>query len=84
MTRLVTMEWTHPQLGDVQETVCARHERALLEAFITLGIGCGAQFAPADSGPCGRCGAEQRGVEPRIMLEQSHHATCGGTPGDSR
>jgi hypothetical protein len=55
MIRLVQLQWTHPQRGEVTEILCPHHERNVLHALKTLDLGCAGSWAPKDSGPCQRC-----------------------------
>lgn len=51
---LVRMEWQHPRYGRLSEIVCPRHEREVLAALRTLGIGC--MGTPnRQAGACLRC-----------------------------
>jgi hypothetical protein len=50
---MVLLSWMHPVLGRIEEIVCPRHEREVLKALDTLGIGAIGERAPY--GDCLRC-----------------------------
>jgi hypothetical protein len=54
-TGLNRVEWDHPHLGPVSETVCHFHELTVLGALHALGIGCGGQREWDPERTCHRC-----------------------------
>lgn len=47
------IEWKHPVKGEIVEEVCREHEKEVLSALRTLGIGCGGTYGKL--GICWRC-----------------------------
>ena len=61
------LEWDHPHIGRLMEPVCKMHERGVLQALTTLGIGCTARKA-GEQDLCLRCLAPGR--PPRVLLRE--------------
>lgn len=60
------MRWTHPRRGEIAEVVCSWHERQVMHALHTLGVG--GIRERVEAGRCVRCEAEQAGIEPRVYM----------------
>lgn len=60
------IEWAHPVHGRITELVCTAHERELLAALHTLGMGSIGQ-ASAET-RCSRCHFSGEGIAPRQWL----------------
>lgn len=69
-TRLHRVEWDHPHLGKVSETVCPFHESEVLAALRTLGIGGGGCVEWNDNAECHRCSHPKR-MRVRAWLEEA-------------
>ena len=54
MTRRVAIRWRHPRRGVMREVCCTTHEREILAALGTLGIGCSGVEADREE-RCLRC-----------------------------
>lgn len=63
------IEWDHPRLGRINETVCSVHESDVIRALRTLGIGCGGQVEQDRTATCKRCIAD---VPPRVWLREEY------------
>jgi hypothetical protein len=64
------VEWDHPVLGRISETACMDHERVVLRALNTLGIGCGGTLEQ-DGRSCDRCQhADGGGARVRAWLSE--------------
>lgn len=50
----VSMRWDHPRLGRIHELLCDTHEKAVLGALKTLGVGCTGERYSGNDG-CARC-----------------------------
>lgn len=61
---LTEISWTHPRRR-VTEILCFEHDKQVLTALHTLGLGCQGQSAPPGS-ICDRCLIEAQGKEPRF------------------
>lgn len=59
------IEWNHPRLGRINETVCHAHESEVLRALKTLGIGCGGSTESNPTATCRRC---DETTPPRVWL----------------
>jgi hypothetical protein len=64
MMALAVVAWTHPK-REVVEPLCKRHEAQVLNALMTLGLGCTGEKAPAGTA-CLRCAVEASGQEVRF------------------
>lgn len=67
MTELHRIEWNHPNLGRISETVCLGHEREVLTSLTALGIGCGGSLE-GERQTCDRC--THRGERVRAWLSE--------------
>jgi hypothetical protein len=59
------IEWQHPRLGRISETVCPSHEGEVLAGLRTLGIGSGGCIE-TERDACDRC--THRGLRSRVWL----------------
>jgi hypothetical protein len=59
------VEWQHPSLGRISETVCPSHEGEVLAGLRTLGIGCSGSVE-TERDACDRCA--HRGLRARVWL----------------
>lgn len=51
--KTIYLQWKHPNKGKIVEEVCEDHEKEVLAALRTLGIGCSATWG--NLGICFRC-----------------------------
>jgi hypothetical protein len=75
---LIQLHWTHPNIGEISETVCGFHDKEVRNALFMLGIGClgsdgtvptlGAE-GPGEMATCLRCQAGPA-LLPRQLLRQ--------------
>lgn len=65
--QLHRIEWQHPHLGRISETVCPSHEIEVLAGLRTLGIGCGG-MVEEERDACDRC--LHRGWRARAWLSE--------------
>jgi hypothetical protein len=75
---LTRLHWTHPNIGEISETVCPKHDIEVRRALNVLGIGCLGSDGSVDlagfEGPgeipvCLRCQAHPAKL-PRELLRQ--------------
>ena len=78
---LYSIEWLHPNLGEVREYTCERHRTIVGRALTTLGIGCLATRSPSGA-HCHRCGFG--GENPRMWLPQAVVDSSAAIPGRRR
>lgn len=72
------MSWTHPSHGLIEEPACAVHERAILMAVRTLGMGCsGEAFESMQCARCANEGKDQRTWLPSYVVDRSMPAGSG-------
>lgn len=69
-TKLHRVEWDHPHLGKVSETVCQFHESDVFAALRTLGIGAGGCVEWESDAQCHRCSHPKR-MRVRAWLEEA-------------
>lgn len=69
-TKLHRLEWDHPHLGKVSETVCLFHEADVLDALRMLGVGCGGSQEWNADAQCHRCSHPKR-TRVRAWLEEA-------------
>lgn len=69
MPDLMQLHWTHPNIGEISETVCPRHLNHVRAALHTLGIGC-----VASDGSVTVAGYEGPGELPMCLRCQAHPA----------